>query len=131
MNDPTTTIQDFAERVVRTESLAEKLEPPAPGLSDAERGAALRLDAPGRPRSLRIVASARVPSIEGMADPAQRVRILHGFANHELQAVELFAWALLAFPDAPASFRRGLLRILADWRRRIRASLPEWEPAGE
>jgi uncharacterized ferritin-like protein (DUF455 family) len=49
-----------------------------------------------------------------MADPAQRARILHGFANHELQAVELFAWALLAFPDAPAAFRRGLLRILAE-----------------
>jgi uncharacterized ferritin-like protein (DUF455 family) len=49
-----------------------------------------------------------------MADPAQRARILHGLANHELQAIELFAWALLAFPDAPAAFRRGLVAILAE-----------------
>jgi IS4 transposase len=27
-----------------------------------------------------------------MRDPAQRARILHALANHELQAAELFAW---------------------------------------
>lgn len=56
----------------------------------------------------------RTPSIEGMRDPAQRARILHTLANHELQALELFAWALLRFPGAGASFRRGLLEILGD-----------------
>jgi len=30
----------------------------------------------------------------------QRALILHALANHELQAIELFAWALLAFTDA-------------------------------
>jgi uncharacterized ferritin-like protein (DUF455 family) len=49
-----------------------------------------------------------------MADPAQRARILHALANHELQAIELFAWAVLAYPTAPAAFHRGLLAILAD-----------------
>ena len=45
--------------------------------------------------------AARVPPIAGMRDPVQRARILHALANHELQAIELFAWALLAYPDAP------------------------------
>jgi len=43
-----------------------------------------------------------------------RVRCLHAFANHELMALELMAWALLAFPDAEKSFRKGLANILLD-----------------
>jgi uncharacterized ferritin-like protein (DUF455 family) len=54
-----------------------------------------------------------------MRDPQQRARILHALANHELQAIELFAWAVLAFPDTPAAFRRGLLAILADEQRHL------------
>ena len=63
----------------------------------------LRLAAPGRPAELAIVPGrhARVPPLAGMRDPAQRARILHALANHELQAIELFAWAVLAYPDAP------------------------------
>jgi len=60
------------------------------------------------------------PPIAGMADPTQRARILHALANHELQAIELFAWAVLAFPAAPLAFRRGLVAILADEQRHFR-----------
>jgi uncharacterized ferritin-like protein (DUF455 family) len=59
----------------------------------------------------------RVPPLQGFHDVGQRARILHALANHELQAVELFAFALLAFPDAPEGFRRGCLGILADEQR--------------
>ena len=79
------------------------------------------LTKPGRPPELAIVPGrhARVPPIAGMRDPAQRARILHALANHELQAIELFAWALLAFPAAPPQFRRGLVAILADEQRHL------------
>ena len=83
----------------------------------------LRLAAPGRPPALAMVAGrarhARVPPLAGMRDPAQRARILHALANHELQAIELFAWALLAFPAAPRAYRRGLVAILADEQRHL------------
>src|SRR4051794_34416247 len=101
------------------ETLDDKLAPPPDDLELEDGEPALRIAGPGRPASLPIRRGrdARVPPIAGMRDPAQRARILHALANHELQAIELFAWALLAFPDAPLPFRRGLVAILAEEQR--------------
>ncbi len=113
------TAREYAHAIVTSESIAGKLVPPPEALELADPGEPLRLAAPGRPASLPIVPGrqARVPPLAGMPDPSQRARILHALANHELQAIELFAWALLAFPDAPIAFRRGLVAILADEQR--------------
>ena len=112
--------RDYARSIVCGDSLAAKLAPP-PELVLDDGEPALRIAAPGRPANLAIVPgrAARVPPIAGMRDPSQRARILHALANHELQAVELFAWALLAFPDAPIAFRRGLVAIVADEQRHL------------
>ena len=114
-------LRQFALEVVTATDLESKLRAPS-GFTDEEPGAPLFLTEPGRPESLRIAygRAPKVPKVVGMADEAQRVRILHAFANHELQAVELFAWALLAFPEAEPDFRRGLLRILEDEQRHTR-----------
>jgi uncharacterized ferritin-like protein (DUF455 family) len=108
--------RDYALAIVTSETLDGKLAPPPDDLVLEDSEPALRIAAPGRPANLAIVSSreVKVPPIEGMRDRAQRARILHALANHELQAIELFAWALLAFPDAPIAFRRGLVAILAD-----------------
>ena len=113
--------RDYARSIVTSLTLEAKLEPPPDGLVLEDAGLPLVLAAPGRPPGLVIVPSrqAKVPPIEGMRDPSQRARILHALANHELQAIELFAWALLAFPDAPTAFRRGLVAILADEQRHL------------
>ena len=122
-------IRDFARTVLLSEDLDVKLAP-APGeLTDGDPGPPFRAEAPGRPQHLRF-APVAVPSVEGFHDPAQRPRILHALANHELQASELFAWALLAFPDAPPDFRRGLLRILDDEQRHTRMYIARVEEAG-
>jgi uncharacterized ferritin-like protein (DUF455 family) len=118
-------IRDFALQVLTAEDLDLKLAPPAfvaggTELTDDAPGAAVRERAPGRPAELRIRGSVKIPAIDGMGDPAQRPRILHGLANHELQAAELFAWALLAFPGAPPPFRRGLAAILVEEQRHTR-----------
>jgi uncharacterized ferritin-like protein (DUF455 family) len=111
----------YALAIVTSETLAGKLVPPPDDLALDDAEPALRLPAPGRPPSLAIVPGreAKVPPIAGMRDPSQRARILHALANHELQAIELFAWALLAYPDAPIPFRRGLVAILADEQRHL------------
>lgn len=113
--------RDFAHSIVTSDTLAGKLAPPPTDLVLEDALPALRLAAPTRPANLAISSSrdVKVPPIAGMSDRSQRARILHALANHELQAIELFAWALLAFPDAPVAFRRGLVAILADEQRHL------------
>lgn len=112
-------VREFAHRIVVTRSVETKLLPARQALTDKEPGRPLRLEEPCRESRLRIVSMgrAKVPALPGMRDLKQKPRILHAFANHELQAAELFAWALLAFPDAPRGFRSGLLKILDDEQR--------------
>ena len=119
---PAVELRTYAESIVTSTSLEAKLRPPPADLTDHRPGPPLRIDAPARDDHLTIRPgrSVKVPSLRGMADPAQRARIIHALANHELQAAELFAWALLAFPDAPDAFRRGALAILADEQRHFR-----------
>jgi uncharacterized ferritin-like protein (DUF455 family) len=112
--------REYAIAIVTGDMLVAKLVPP-PELELEDGEPPLILQQPGRSAELAIVPGreARVPPIEGMRDPSQRARILHALANHELQAIELFAWALLAYPDAPIQFRRGLVAILADEQRHL------------
>lgn len=123
-------IRDFARTVLLSEDLGLKLTPAPAGLTDEHPGPPLRILEPGRPPHLRFATRIEVPSIKGFHDPAQRHRILHALANHEFQAAELFAWALLAFPDAPGEFRRGLLKILDDEQRHTRMYIARLEDAG-
>lgn len=118
-----TSVREFARRVVLSADLDDKLAPPPAGLVLDPPAPPERLPGPGRPPGLamRPGREVAVPPIAGMRDPVQRGRILHALANHELQAAELFAWALCAFADAPAGFRAGLLAICADEQRHCRA----------
>ncbi len=108
-------IESWAETYIRTESLAGKLTP-APAPSDfAENAPALRIEAPGRPAELVVTSRAKkAPKRGAFVDPRRRAEILHRFFHHELQAAELMLWALLAFPQTPKPFRRGLVQIAHD-----------------
>lgn len=125
-------LRDYARSIIEAQDLSGKLAAPPRALTDERPGPADRYAAPQRPPELRIAhhGQARVPPPEGMVDPAQRVRILHALANHELQAAELFAWALVAFPDTPDAFRRGCLKILADEQRHCRLYIERLEALG-
>jgi uncharacterized ferritin-like protein (DUF455 family) len=109
----------FAQALLEARTLDGKLAPPPPELELDDELPPLAIDAPARPPELAIAPGREVsvPPVAGMRDPAQRARILHALANHELQAAELFAWALLAFPQAPRAFRGGLVAILRDEQR--------------
>src|ERR1700677_375033 len=111
-------LREFAERVLFSTSLEEKLRW-VEGLTDEHPGAALATPpAPGRPAELHFKAhaagKAEFPGLHRLEDERERGRLLHFFANHELLATELMALVLLRFPDAPAAFRRGVLQTLKD-----------------
>ena len=117
---PVGTVERWCHDFVLSEDRPWKLHPhaaPDPDLEASweEDPPLRRLAAPGRPADLRVVTrSPRTPRAAALRDPALRARLLHTFLHHELQAAELFAWALLAFPTAPRAFKRGLLGLLGE-----------------
>jgi len=122
------TIERWAWDYVRATSLADKTSPPPPpDRWDASR-APLRIDAPGRPPELRVVRKAK--KTRGLQGEEGRARALHAFWHHELQAAELMAWAVLAFPDTPIEFREGLVRIARDEIRHMRIYAEQIERLG-
>jgi uncharacterized ferritin-like protein (DUF455 family) len=106
------TVERWCFDLVTTRELGRKLSPPRPPERWEEAPPALRLDAPGRPAELRVSArSAKTPSPGALERREVRARVMHTFLHHELQAAELFAWAVLAFPRTPRAFREGLVRL--------------------
>lgn len=122
------TIEAWAWDYVLATTLDAKLSPPALPSVWERAPPVRRLEAPGRPPELRVVAKA--PKTRGLQSPHGRARALHTFLHHELQAAELMAWAVLAFPQAPAEFRSGLLRIALDEIRHMHMYAREIERLG-
>ncbi|MBM4776897.1 MAG: ferritin-like domain-containing protein [Archangiaceae bacterium] len=109
------TIERWAWDYVTATSLELKLSPPAPPATWSPAPQRWVLERPGRPPELVQRAARKKAAKPGaMKDVTKRAEVLHTFLHHELQAAELMAWALLAFPETPAAFRRGLLGICQD-----------------
>lgn len=118
----TATVSAWAERLLFGDTLDDKLVRPGRA-SDAGRPAPLTRSVPfpGRPQALRPTRHTwRTPRFD---TDAGRAAAVHAFANHELLAIELFALALLRFPEAPPAFRTDLVRTIAEEQRHLRAYL--------
>lgn len=116
-------IREFARQVLLSESIAEKLTPILPPVTDLQPGMTERPPVPARPLQLRFCARKQAPPMphpDTFADPRRRATAHHIMANHELQALEVMAFVLCAFPEAPADFRQGLVRIMLDEQRHTR-----------
>lgn len=126
--------REFAERVLFSTSLEEKLTPAPVDLMDSNPGKAITLpDVPGRPDDLlmrRDGMRANMPRDGQINSDQDRGVLLHFLANHELLATELMALVLLRFPDAPAAFRRGIVRTLQEEQQHTRLYMGRMEECG-
>jgi uncharacterized ferritin-like protein (DUF455 family) len=122
------TVERWAWNYVRATTLAEKVSPPPPPERWDETPVARRRASPGRPVELRVMRKAK--KTRGLAGEEGRARALHAFWHHELQAAELMAWAVLAFPETPIEFREGLVRIAGDEIRHMRIYAEQIERLG-
>lgn len=118
MIPPQGTLERWAWDYVHAASMPEKLEPGRVPDRYEEDAPPRRILAPGRPPELSV--ASRAKKTRGIGSPHGRARTLHTFFHHELQAAELMAWAILAFPRTPLDFRVGLARILVDEARHMR-----------
>jgi uncharacterized ferritin-like protein (DUF455 family) len=117
---PPGTVERWAWDYVLAIDLEHKLRPPPVPARWETAPPPRRLRAPGRPAALRVSRrAAKSPGPEALRVPARRAQLVHTFLHHELQAAELMAWAVLAFPETPPAFRRGLLRIAGDEQRHM------------
>jgi uncharacterized ferritin-like protein (DUF455 family) len=115
-------IRDFAFGILSNDTLEGKLETPLE-LTDENPGAPLFFKEPARSHDLRFQKrkkEEKLPPLHELKHQDKRAICLHRFAGHELLAVEIMAYTLLAFPDAPASFRKGLAYTLKEEQEHVR-----------
>jgi uncharacterized ferritin-like protein (DUF455 family) len=129
----------FSERTLRAsclrllthgelEAKLARLAPPAQGHGAA---APVRVLRPARGVALAMgPGAAPLPRPEALADPAARARALARFAHHEIQAAELFAAALLRWPELPPALVRALAGVLSDEQRHARLYLARLSALG-
>ncbi|PJZ56207.1 ferritin-like domain-containing protein [Leptospira barantonii] len=126
------TLNEFARQVLLGPSLEDKLFIPI--IPPVDVVSLEFSDIPSLPiREKKIQTSehkSKIPRLEQLFNEENRYVTLHHFANHELMAIELFAWAILKFQDAPPSVRFGLYRTLLEEQTHLRMYLSEMKKGG-
>ncbi len=125
-------LRDWAIRILSADTLEEKLFSPDQ-LTDNEPGASFIFSEPVRPAGMqfqRHTSRHKLPSFHEHCHPDKRAICLHRFAGHELLAVEIMAHALLAFPQAPPRFRKGVASTLKEEQEHVRLYIERLQAMG-
>lgn len=120
-------LREWALSILSADQLEDKLAAPEK-LTDHNPGPQLLFKEPVRPSHMsfqRHTKEQKLPPFHEHHDPDKRAICLHRFAGHELLAVEMMAYALLAFPEAPKHFRRGLASTLKEEQEHVRLYMRE------
>lgn len=130
------TVREYCLHLLEEGSLEAKLLAPRSvtggPLCDDVPGRAALFDVPAREAGLLLRGGRgeRLPKLHELRDPHACRVTLARFAHHELCAIELFAWALLAFPHLPRALRRGLLIALGEEQQHLRLYLDRLSALG-
>jgi len=119
----TVELRDFARSILLSASLETKLRRPPLPMLDADLHQSEQVEQPARLANLLFAeprTAPAMPKASALRDPAKRAIAHHIMANHELQALEVMAMVILAFPEAPAGFRAGLGEVMLDEQRHTR-----------
>ncbi|PJZ66750.1 DUF455 family protein [Leptospira wolffii] len=124
------TLNEYADFLLRSGKIADKLYSPESMPEDIPEKNIIAPDRPVRDSKLQFSDhKSKMPRVEHLNNEENRVLSLHHFANHELMAVELFAWALLKFQDAPSSVRKSIYKTLLEEQKHLRLyldSIRDW-----
>lgn len=125
-------MREWALQILSSERLEDKLYSPVL-LTDFTPGSPLFWKDPARSPAMELKKRSKeekLPAFQELGDAQKRAVCLHRFGGHELLAVEIMAYALLAFPDAPPTFRKGLANTLKEEQGHVRLYMHEMERLG-
>ncbi len=125
-------LREWAIRILSADTLEEKLLTPDL-LTDNEPGPPLIFSEPVRPAGMqfkRHTSREKLPAFHEHRYPDKRAACLHRFAGHELLAVEIMAHALIAFPNAPKHFRKGVANTLREEQEHVRLYMERMQAMG-
>ena len=109
-------LKEWATRILSATTLEEKLLSPR-YLTDRDPGPANVWNEPSRPPGMGFKKRSKqekLPPFHEHGSQSKRAICLHRFAGHELLAVEIMASAILRFPKAPKSFRKGIAHTIKE-----------------
>jgi len=125
-------LREWAIHILSADTIEGKLIDPG-AWSDHAPGPCLKWREPVRPPGMNFSRRSKedkLPSFHEHSDPYKRALCLHRFAGHELLAVEIMAFTLLAFPEAPSTFRRGLAHTLLEEQGHVSLYMKQMERLG-
>lgn len=125
-------LREWAYSILTADTLEGKLFQPEE-LTDLSPGSPCWFKEPVRPVTMGFSKRAKeqkLPPFHEHGSAEKRAVCLHRFAGHELLAVEIMAQALLAFPEAPKSFRSGVARTLKEEQYHVRLYIARMQELG-
>ena len=109
------TVNEYCLFILLSEKLSDKLTPPPKDIIDIPNFSIVLPDKPNRENKILFSdKKSKIPRLEHLNQKTNRALAIHHFANHELMALEIFAWALLKFQNIDPLFRRDLFKTLKE-----------------
>jgi uncharacterized ferritin-like protein (DUF455 family) len=108
-------IQDYCLQILNSGNLEDKLMSPPKEMSWDLRSSNIEIIEPKRdPKISFSIKKDKIPRPEELHQPIKRAKTLHHFANHELMAIELYAWAILKFSNLDLKIKKGMLKTIQE-----------------